>query len=505
MTVTATAAFDTLTASANVTLGGPANCMPATEPGNYGMVTISMPGNSNCSEAGDGTSLTCTNNIFVAPGTYTLVGTYSGFTGTLGNNTSCQVPGATTSTSVTIPRGPVMTTVQLPSSLTLQAGEILTLPVTVTLLNNNNDLDPNATGDISLMDGSRSLLSQPIKPSGMSVSTTTIAASTKGIAPGQYSVNVTYDGDAVYLPASSSNFTVTILPAQMATTSVLSVSPNPLLKGDRVTLSVSITPTGVTTPTGSVTILADSAPLTTIPLSNGTVNATLPANVEPGTYNIQALYSGDSYNLPSTSSPVSVTVVAQTATTTAITVTPSTIVEGQTAQISASVTPTIGDTPPAGTVTITADGEAVANLTLHNGAASLNLSTAGVRPGTYNVIGTYNGSATATSSSSTPQSVVIVPASTLALTASPNPVKQGTITTLTAVVKTGSGSPVTSGTITYSYGGSTLGTANLNSSGTAQLPVATSAFAPGTYSLQASYPGSGNIPAATGIVSLVVN
>jgi hypothetical protein len=277
------------------------------------------------------------------------------------------------------------------------------------------------------------------------------------------------------------------------------------MKGEAVTIAVSVAPTGPNLPTGSVTILEGSAKLTTVALTNGIGTLTLPADIAPGTYNLQALYSGDNFNLPSTSSPVSVTVVAQTATTTTLAVTPSTIIEGQVAHISANVTPLIGNTPPVGTVTITADGRTVATLPLQNGSASLNFSTNGVPAGTYNVVGTYNGSATATSSTSAPQTVVIVPASTLALTASPNPVKQGTITTLTALVKTGSGSPVTSGTITYTYGGNTLGTANLNSSGTAQLPIATSAFAPGTYSIQASYPGSGNIPAATGTVSLVVN
>ena len=505
MTVTATATFDTIIASAGVTLGGPSNCVPATEPNNYGTVSISMPGTNSCTETGEGVAITCTSGGFVTPGNYTLDATYSGFTGTTGENNSCQVPGATASTLVVVPRGTVTTTVQLPSSLTLQAGETLTLPVTVTVLNNDNDLYPTATGNVSLMDDSRILLSQPIKPSGPSLSTATISASTKGVAPGQYSINIAYNGDPNYLPASSNSFTVTILPAQMATTSVLSISPNPLVKGDLVTLGVSITPSGVTTPTGSVTIVAGSASLATIAVRNGGVSASLPADVAPGTYNVQALYSGDSFNLPSTSSPVSVTVVAQTATTTNIAVTPTTIIAGRAAQISTSVTPQIGNSKPTGTVTITANGQTVTTLPLQDGAANLDFSAVGIPTGTYNVVGTYSGSATDTSSTSAPQTVVIVPASTLALTASPNPVKQGTITTLTAVVKTGVGAPVTAGTITFTYAGNSLGTANLNSSGNAQLPIATSSFAAGTYAIQASYPGATNIPAATGTVSLVVN
>jgi len=77
---------------------------------------------------------------------------------------------------------------------------------------------------------------------------------------------------------------------------------------------------------------------------------------------------------------------------------------------------------------------------------------------------------------------------------------------LTATAKNG-GAPVTSGTVTvtFSEGSNTLGSASLNSSGVAQLPIATSGLAAGTYTVQAAFGGSGSsIPAASGTVSLVV-
>ena len=75
---------------------------------------------------------------------------------------------------------------------------------------------------------------------------------------------------------------------------------------------------------------------------------------------------------------------------------------------------------------------------------------------------------------------------------------------LTATVKNG-GAPVTSGTVTFSEGSNTLGSASLNSSGVAQLPIATSGLAAGTYTVHAAFGGSGSsIPAASGTVSLVV-
>jgi hypothetical protein len=54
---------------------------------------------------------------------------------------------------------------------------------------------------------------------------------------------------------------------------------------------------------------------------------------------------------------------------------------------------------------------------------------------------------------------------------------------LTATAKNGS-APVTSGTVTFSEGNDTLGRASLNSSGAAQLPIAASGLAAGTYTVQ---------------------
>jgi hypothetical protein len=43
------------------------------------------------------------------------------------------------------------------------------------------------------------------------------------------------------------------------------------------------------------------------------------------------------------------------------------------------------------------------------------------------------------------------------------------------------------------------------SNGTAQLPIETTSFAKGTYTITATFSGSGSVPAATGTVSLVVD
>jgi hypothetical protein len=169
------------------------------------------------------------------------------------------------------------------------------------------------------------------------------------------------------------------------------------------------------------------------------------------------------------------------------------------------VIPTIASVVPNGTVTVTANGVAVADLTLKNGTASEELSTAGVPSGTYSIVGKYSGNSQASASTSSTATLVVSAASTVSLTASPNPVVKGSVTTLTATVKNSSGAPVTSGTVTFSYAGSTLGTTNVGSNGQASLPIGTNSFAVGSYTITASFSGSGNVPAATGAVTLAVN
>jgi hypothetical protein len=488
-------AYGTVTTSVSA-----GNCMQTDGQEGEGYSSVYMAGYQLFENPG--TSASGQNNpalTFIGPGTYTATGYWTGYQGQDPNGNGCTVAGSSATQIVTVPQYNSAIIIQPPTQ-TLQAGQALTIPI---ILDNGDGAGygPTPTGAITLYCKGPRFTAFP----GATPYTFTISQPTDGVPPGTYQAYIGYAGDSNFTPVNSSPFTITIESAQQATSTTVTVAPNPVVKGNTVALSAVVTPTGQVAPTGTVTLLASGTKVATIPVANGAGSISIPANIAPGTYNIQALYSGDSFNLPSTSSPVSVTVVAQTATTTTVSVTPTTIIAGQTAQISANVTPQIGDSPPSGTLTITANGRTVTTIPLQNGLASLNFSTNGVPAGTYNVIGTYSGSATATSSTSAPQTVVIVPASTVALTASPNPVNQGSITTLTAVVKTGSGTPVTSGTITFSYGGNSLGTATLNSSGTAQLPIATSSFAAGTYTIQASYPGSGNIPAATGSVPLVVN
>lgn len=471
-----------------------------------GVLSIDIGEYGGCSTDGTSFDVECSSQTFTPPGQLTVNAAYSGFQGTDENGKNCTVPGSTATTVVSMPYGVTSLDYNVPPPARLQVGQIFSVQFSLTI----EESYPSATGDIQLfLEGT--LVKVPLGPemsvccSGDGYYTPTFTASTKGLTPGSYQVSAQYPGDSNYSPAQGGSYTVTLLPAQTATTTTLTVTPNPTVEGQLTSITATVTPTGVTVPSGTVTLLAGSTQIGTITLINGAGTITAPADIAPGTYQVRAIYSGDSFNIASTSPSVSVTVDAQTSTTTSVTVSPSTIAAGATALLTATVTPAISNVVPTGTVTITANGATVATLPLKNGTASEQLSTTGLPAGMYSVVGKYSGSSLATASTSPAAMVTIEAASSVSVVASPNPVTRGNVTTLTATVKNGSGGLVTSGTVTFSYAGSSLGTANVGTNGQASLPIGTSSFANGTYTITASFGGSGSVPAAMGTVSSVVN
>jgi len=501
--------FGEVEANASASYGG--YCVGVDGEGSqiYGTISIVVPDGTICnSDDEEQPTLSCGTSEFLSPGQYTVRASYSGFSGTYGNQ-PCSVSASSASQTVTVPYGSTMTQIyNLPAS-SLQIGQTFALQLLVTYDDVSGTFDyPGMTGNVDLDDGSQVLtsfsLGTPTYYDGLTY-TPTFSASTKGLSTGTYTLYAEYPGDSNYASSQTSPFTVTLLPAQMATTTALKVSPNPTIEGGTTTFAVTVNPNGVTVPSGKVTLLAGSTTVGTITLNNGTGSISFSADIAPGKYSVQAVYSGDTYNIASTSSAVSVAVDAQSSTTTAVTFSPSTIVAGASTLMSVAVTPAISNVTPTGTVTVTANGTAVAALTLSNGKASEELSTAGLTPGSYSIVGKYSGSSLATASTSPTVNITISPASTVTVTASPNPVAKGSVTTLTATVKNGSGGLVTSGTVTFNYGSNALGTANVGSNGQATLPIGTSSFADGTYTITAKFGGSGSVPAATGTVSLAVN
>jgi hypothetical protein len=93
---------------------------------------------------------------------------------------------------------------------------------------------------------------------------------------------------------------------------------------------------------------------------------------------------------------------------------------------------------------------------------------------------------------------------TVALTASPNPVTPPAKCTLTATVKrASSGEGVPTGTVTFYYKDEVIGTAGLNGSGVASVTASTSTLPEASYSITATYNGDASDLTSTSAVLAV--
>jgi uncharacterized membrane protein len=145
----------------------------------------------------------------------------------------------------------------------------------------------------------------------------TLVLTSLGVGP--HHVAAVYSGDASFSTSRSATSDLSIAPSshpdRVATTSVLSTSPNPASAGETITLSVAVVAMDSVAPSGSVTFFDGASPLGTVALddsghavlrlptstSDGVSPSTLHLGI--GSHTITAVYSGDSIHLGSTSAP----------------------------------------------------------------------------------------------------------------------------------------------------------------------------------------------------------
>jgi hypothetical protein len=152
-------------------------------------------------------------------------------------------------------------------------------------------------------------------------------------------------------------------------TSLIS-SANPSAFGQTVTFTDTLTASGGSAPSGSVTFLDGATPLgSAVALVNGGPATLAIGTLSAGTHTITAQYSGDSTYSASTSNAISQTVNNSSSTTTTISTTNGTYGTATSATVSVS---SAGGTV-AGNVTLTLDGGTASTLALSNGSAVFNL------------------------------------------------------------------------------------------------------------------------------------
>ena len=266
----------------------------------------------------------------------------------------------------------------------------------------------------------------------------------------------------------------------------LTSSPNPSIYGQSVTFTATV-PSGVT---GTVQFVDGTTVLGTATITGTTATYTT-NSLTPGTHPVTAVYSGDANYNPATSA-VDNQVVNQETTTTTVSssLNPSPFMQSVT--FTATVVQTSGPAQPTGTVQFSVDGVAVGGpVTLSGGTAAFSISTLAVGVHTVTAVYTPDTSDFMGSNGSIGQRVGAVAASATTLSVAPATVMYGDTATLTAVVSPS----FATGTVSFYEGTTLLGTASLDNTATAVLPIST--LNAGVHTIVAKYNGDPGVPANT--------
>ena len=336
-----------------------------------------------------------------------------------------------------------------------------------------------ATGSILFVDGTTVIGTVAITGGTATLTSSALTAGTHGIT-------AVYNGDVNYAGSSSATVTQTVKPA---TTVVLTATPNPAMEGQPVTLTVVVTPSAAT---GLVQIFEGTGILGTLTLSGGSASLTLSPQdyaFSVGTHSLTVNYNGDATYSASTSAPLTLTIVKRTATSMTLTSSPNPSAAGQAVTFTAKVTPSAAT----GSVLFVDGTTVIATVAITGGTATFN--SAALTVGTHGVTAVYNGDVNyAASSSPTITQTVNKAATSVVLTASPNPAMEGQPVTFTVAVTPSAAT----GLVQIFEGTGILGTLTL-SGGAASLTLSPQdhAFSVGTHSLTVNYNGDATYATST--------
>ncbi len=316
-----------------------------------------------------------------------------------------------------------------------------------------------------------------------------------GFAVGTHALSASYGGDANYTGTSAGSLALVV--GQAGSTTSLGISPSPAAFGQAVTLAAQVSPVapGAGSPSGTVTFRDGAMTIGTGSVSAGVATLST-STLARGTHAISASYATDG-SFSSSASAASAVLIEQSSTTVSVAQSVNPSVYGQAVTFSATVAPSLGGagTPSGAVLFIFLDGSTpTAPASLNSGVASVTMSSIGVGAHFVNVI--YLGdSAFSTSNGSFTQTVSQAASTTTLASSSASPVFGQPVTLTATVAATAPGAGIPSGSVAFSDGGSVLGTAAIDGSGTAQLTV--SNLSVGPHSMSAAYAGSANHGAST--------
>jgi len=247
---------------------------------------------------------------------------------------------------------------------------------------NNNIYVTNAgSNSVSVIDGTTNSVTATIN----------VGANPDGIVfdSANNNIYVTNGGSNSVTVISGSNKIITI--------TALSSYPNPSLFGQTIGFTATVSPS---TATGTVTFTIDGTAGTPVAI-NGGIASIGSSSLTAGSHTITATYSGDTNDVPSTSSTITQTVYQSTTTTTlSSSANPSTV--GQSITFTAMVSPNTAT----GKVTLTIDGITY-TASLSGGQSSFRTSS--LSSGTHSINVAYSGDTNYVGSKSTLTQAVTLP------------------------------------------------------------------------------------------------
>ncbi|HVQ17092.1 MAG TPA: Ig-like domain repeat protein, partial [Vicinamibacterales bacterium] len=158
-----------------------------------------------------------------------------------------------------------------------------------------------ATGTVTFLQDTVVLGVVPLGPDGRAK----VTVSTLPI--GSFTITATYSGDATHA-ATSTTVSQVVAPAPQATVTTLTTNLTTLPANQTLLLSAAVSGTSGSIPTGTVTFFDGIKLVGSTALISGAIGFPV-GNLTSGPHSFTASYSGDLRNKPSTSAPVTVTVI----------------------------------------------------------------------------------------------------------------------------------------------------------------------------------------------------